>query len=216
MATLGDLRLRVSAKIGLDNNVPGDQQLLDSWINEGVTDVLLRTHCKVLPAQISLAVGQGDYVLDLAILQIVDAYLGSTSLERVRPEEIIDMRKGAGGRSSYAVAGLNLLMLYPTPSSASVLNLYYVPRPLALSASTASPDEIVPEFHKAVEYYALMQAADYDDDESSEQGRRYSDEYEKWIRLIRVAMDKRGGNELPKFKVGASTPVRTHPSQDLW
>ena len=83
-------------------------------------------------------------------------------------------------------------MVYPTPASAGTITVYGVPRPATLSASGSSPDEIPLEYQKAVELFALGEAADYDDDETSAQGSRYREEYEKWIRWIRTAHEQEG------------------------
>lgn len=199
---LTTLRSNVTSVLGLDNTVSGDQTLLDNKINEGYTDVLLRTHCKVAKATMTLTVGSGDYTLDTGILTTIDVYLTSTGtdycLERATPPEILAARRNSSSNIPYryAVAGANLLMLYPTPSTADTLTIYYVPRPTALTAGTDTPSDVPAEQHKLIEWYALWRMADYDDDGSSQQGERYRGMYEGGLREFRRLIQRKGGSRL--------------------
>jgi hypothetical protein len=223
MATLAQFRSRVQAKIGLDATASGtDEVLLDSWINEGVTDFLLQTQCKVISATMTMIVGTSDYTLDTAILVIKDVYITSgsdlTGLEQWSPYELLARRRANTTQSSpataYAVMGGNLFLVYPTPSAADVITLYYVPRPVTLSAGGDTPSEIPVEFHKAVEYYALAQAADYDDDASSAQGLRYRDLYLSEVGKARKYLNVKGNARLPRAVVGRRRLVS--PRNDVY
>lgn len=195
MTTLAQYRTRIAAKIGTDTTAAGlDETLIDAWVNEGATDFLLRTRCKVESGTTTLAAGQYDFTIDTDILLIQDCYLSGTTqnypMTQVTVHELLAMRQSlvntAIGPLYYAVAGSNLFMVHPTPTAASTITIYYVPRPVTLSSGSASPDEIPAEFHKAVEFYALAEMADYDDDASSAQGERYRQEYEKWVGKARA------------------------------
>ena len=224
MTTLAQYRTRISAKLGLDTTAGGlDETLIDSWINEAITDFLLQTSCKVQPATMTLTAGTADYTLDTAALLIKDIYVtsaGSTyGFEEVTMAQMIELRRRSSTSGSpsrfYAVSGGNLLMVYPTPSAADVLTLFYVPRPAALSVTSASPDEIPVEYHKAVEYFALAEGADYDDDQTSAQGQRYREEYERWVMKARKYLNRKGNVRLPKIQVGPTWAGRTSRSQDV-
>lgn len=201
----------------------GDQGLIDGWVNEGVTDFLLRTRLKVSPATMTLTSGEDDYTLPTGILQIIDLYTtsggNSYRLERVTPFEILELRRASGSTDSparrYAVAGSNLLMVYPTPDAADTVTLYYVPRPATLSSGSDTPSEIPSEFHKAIELFALAEAADYDDDQTSAQGQRYRDEYEKWVQRARRAVTLKGGSRLAPTQVGRRRFVPHDSSADF-
>lgn len=133
--------------------------------------------------------GTGDYTLDTGILTIKGIQWsnsgGSYSQpERVSPEEILRYRAFANALTSatpaaaYAIAGANLLMVYPTPSTADTITIYYVPRPATLSAGSDTPSEVPTEFHTAVEQYALWKLAAMSDDSSSGNGEQYRTAYE--------------------------------------
>lgn len=214
--TLAQFRTRIAAKLGLDNTASSaDQSLVDAWCNEGVIDVLLRTSCRVNPATMTLTSGTNDYRLDATVLLVKDAYTTASSqtypFEQVSPDRLLEMRRGNTGTSSptsyYALHGSDLLMVYPTPSAADTLNLYYVPRPTAMSDAAHDPSNAtyggVPvEFHKAIEYFALAQGADYQNDETSAQGQRYTELYEKELRKVTKYVNVKGNTRLPRATVG--------------
>ena len=192
-------------------------------MNQGVTDVLLRTHCKVSSATLTLTSGTEDYTLDTNILRIIDMFVTSDlqdyAMERKTVAEILALRRSVASNTSpsryYAVAGSNLLMVYPTPSSADVVTMYYVPRPATLSTGSDTPSEIPSEFHKLVEWYALSEAADYDDDGSSNVGANYLARYEKGIAEAKAAISRKGGRPARAIpgrrpRIGPSVP-----SQDI-
>ena len=209
MSSLTNFRTEVAAILGLDNSASGDQPLMDIWINEGVADVLVKTRCKVSPFTMALTAGTADYTLSTSVLAIVDLYVAATNgdnflPERVSPSEILRMRLAASSDSpalSYAVAGSNLLMVYPTPSAADVLTGSYVPRPTTLSSGSDTPSEIPTEWHKLVVFYTCWRGADADDDTTSEQGERYRGLYEQGIRELRNAVAKKGGFRLAPAQV---------------
>ena len=208
--TLDDFRTAVSSKLGLDNTVAGDQPLMDTWINRGVSDVLVRSRVKVAVGTMTVTAQSGDYVLPGTILAIEDAYLtsGGTaySFNRVSPIELLDMRRNSVAVSPsqfYAINGSSLLMLYPTPdNSADVITIYYVPRPVTLASGTDTPSDIPIEFHDSVEYFALSQAADYADDSMSQDGARYTAMYETRLKALKKAALQKGGRRLSPAVVG--------------
>jgi hypothetical protein len=172
-------------------------------------DVLLRTSCSVVSATMSETSGDADYTLDAAILRVVawdwkSATSTSNTLipERVSVEELLWRRAypvdTSFPASAYAFAG-NTLMVYPTPSAADTITVYYVPRPTTLSTGSDSPDEIPAEHHIAVEMYALWRLASMNDDQSSGQGERYRLLYEGqdgdtgMLARIRRDVNRKGG-----------------------
>lgn len=233
MATLTDLRLRITSKLGLDNTAGSAEQLLvDSWLNEAVNDVLMETRCYIAAATISLPLAVGDLTLDTSILALNDVYSTSSGnnyqLDRVPPDYILQMRQGSvavsGPLRYYALNGANVLMIHPTPSSVlDTISIYYVPRPTPMTVGTHDPSVntyggIPSEWHKAIELYALWQGGDYADDETSQQGATYFQEYQTWIRRIRQERDRRGGRRMGQIIPGRRrrTPVPHDPSADVY
>ena len=231
MATLAQIRNEVSRVVGLDQTAAGaDETLLDGWANEAVLDILLQTRCYVAVSTTTLTANTGDYTLDTAILHVVDCYLTASStgyrLRQVSPQELLDMRVTSPGAASpatcFAVAGSNLLMLYPTPSTADTLSVYYVPRPTAMSAGTHDPSNttyggIPTEFHRAIVKYVEAEAADYRDDKSSDQGDRYRSDYMVWLGKIRKYVNQKGATDTVPFQVrGMWTPPHDPSTDTGW
>lgn len=225
MATLADFRTRVSAKLGLDNTTSGDQGLIDSWVNEGVVDVVLRSRCKVSRADLALTAGSNDYSIDTDILRVLEMTIASGtqtySMERKTVDEILRLRKAGPGTSParfYAVAGSNMLMVYPTPGANEEITMYYVARPTTLATGSDSPNDIPSEYHKLVEWYALSEGADYDDDTSSGQGSMYLAKYEAGLARLKKSIVLKGGTRLAPARPGRRRMplVPDDPSVDSW
>lgn len=207
--SLAQYRTAISSKVGLDNSTAGDQGLIDLWVNEGVTDVLMRTECRMRSATMTLTAGTNDYTLDTSIMKIYDAYVTVSGiaywLEVCTVDDMLAMRRTTTANVSpaqfYAVGGADLFMIYPTPATADTVNIYYVPRPAVLSVSSDTPSEIPSEFQKAVEFYALREAADMSDDQSSQGGATYQAIYEQWLRRINRWVWMKGNHRLPRASV---------------
>lgn len=223
MANLTALRLRVSRKLSLDQTTGGEEETaVTEWLNEGVVEVLLETHCTVSKGTTALTSGTGDYELDtdiLAVHKIIDS--SNVPLERVTEAEIDEFRRASASGSSsvqrYAVAG-NMLMVWPTPNSAATLTVYFVPRPTPMSTGTHDPSDatyggIPSEYHKGIELYALWQAADYDDDTSANQGDRYFGQYSAWVNKIRKNLKLKGGQRMPGLNTGRRSLRSNDPSR---
>jgi hypothetical protein len=204
---LATFRTLVAETIGLDNSVGGQQTLIDIWVNEGVEQFLLDTHCKVSSTTISLTADTADFTLPSSILAIHDLDVTSSNetfgLTRTTLADIMRMRRASSTSDSptryYTVEG-RLMVLYPTPVGGSI-TVYYVPRPAALSATASTPDEIPAEWHGAVAQWAFHRGADFRDDQSSAQGQRYRDEYDRWVQRCRRGERNVGGRTLPVAKV---------------
>lgn len=219
MSTLTNFRTELASVLGLDNATTGDQPLMDVYLNEGVLDCLVKTHCKVSPLTMTLTSGEKNYTLPSQILVIIDLFTSSQGsdyhFERMTPQEILAMRRNASGSSParyYATSGANLLMVYPTPTAADTLTGIYVPRPATLSAGADTPSEIPAEWHKLVSFYALWRMADADDDASSEMGERYRALYEVGVREARTAVLKHGGTRLAPARIRDRRRVPVNPS----
>lgn len=224
MATLAQFRFRVNRKLGLDSTAAGDDEtLIDSWVNEAYEQILIRTRCKISSADISLTTDEPDYELSTSIMRIVRANISGETrlLEYLNADELARMRLGAstsGTPTRYTVEGGNLLRLYPTPDSALTLQIDYVPRPSALTSSSDVPSSVPTEFHKLIEWYALAEGADYDDDGSSGMGELYRAKYEQGIAEMKKLIAQKGNHRLAPFIPGGRRRRRTflsHPSQDL-
>jgi hypothetical protein len=201
-----------------------DEVEIDRRVNEGVVDFMLRTGIKVQQGNPTLTANEGDYTLDTDILQIIDCYVTSAgqpySLERVSHFELLALRRSQTSTDSpvrrYATMGANLLLVYPTPAASDELTVYFVPRPVVLTAGGDIPSEIPAEYHPAVEYYALSRLASMRDDQTSAQGQRYDEKYEAWVRRAKKTINLMGGSRLAPARVGRRRYVPSSRSADVY
>jgi hypothetical protein len=188
-------------------SVTNEKTTIDDAINVAVQRVLEDTHCYVKETDYTGWDGTSqNYTLDSAILEIVEVQLSSSGvtypLERLSIIDLLERRRQGQTSGSpvryYAMSGANLLMFYPAPGTGDTLVVYNVPVPTALSGSTDDPSTTtyggVPTIlHRAIFYFACSELASYDDDQTSAQGQRYRDWYDKEITRYRMILRKRGG-----------------------
>lgn len=211
MATLTQLRTAIAFELGADNTTSStDQTQIDYRINEGVTKVLQQTHCKVVCADLTMTSGTWKYTLPTSALAIKEVFVTSSGsdyrMERVTTEEIINLRLTDSTSQSpsrlYSVEGSNLLLVWPTPSAADTLEIFYVPQPATLSTGTDTPSEVPSEHHSVIESYALWKLSSAMDDVTSAQGQRYRDDFMNGIAQIKKANRNKGGRRLARATVG--------------
>lgn len=236
--TLGDLRTAVGHELGLDANSDGtgaECTDVDRWINEARDRVLMDTGCYVtaetltvsgLTAVSSLNGAVTDYQLPTEVLEIVGMYMQTSGwnpkLDRVSVPDLIERRRMSLPSGSptqvYAFAGANLLMFWPLPATTDVIELYYIPVPTDLSAASDDPSTLakggIPkQLHKAIEFWACECGASYDDDQTSAQGQRYRDAYDKEITRYKKFLRERGGLRNARAVVNGGGR-RTRPFHD--
>ena len=218
MATLATLRTAVGTKSGMDySNAGFERDLIDFWLNEGVREVLTRTHCYVKCADLTLSNDVWKYDLPaniLALKSIVDTE--SNRVEMVTLDEILDLRRssttGATTNLRVAITGLNLLTVWPTPTQDIEIDVFYVPLPAEMTTTTDDPSVttfggIPTAYHHAIELFALAQASDHEHEGRTQQGRKYTEDFEFYIKkVIRPAVNRMGGR-LPQVSRGRRTRV---------
>jgi len=120
----------------------------------------------------------------------------------------------------YAVLGMNMLVIWPTPTTAAQLDVWYVPRPTAMSSGTHDPSvatygKIPKEFHRAIEFYVLAKAAEYTNDKPSGMGQSYWAQYEAFIHRTALPAQNRMGGRPPRARVGIR-PQRNQGANDVY
>lgn len=148
-STFSDLQNEVINRVRLD--ATADLQKAKDWINQAYVDICVDTEAVQDVADVALSVGTYVYTTDAAVLRIKTAWItradGSETraLQQVSPEQIVDWRQsngtptGDGVVTHYAMMGYNQLVVWPTPTAADELSLFYVGLPTALSDATDVP-----------------------------------------------------------------------------
>lgn len=216
--TLEQLR-RVARKVGMDyTSATTDRDLIDQWANEGVREVLLRSHCYVARADVTTTADEWEYDLSSNIMVIKNIWRDGESdrMVRVTPEEILEFRRtnGTGTASTlrWALGGTNMLMLWPTPTEEYTIDLIYVPRPAEMSDDGHDPSNptyggVPVEFHKAIELWILFNASDHEHEQGTQRGVNYLAQFDEYLkRVVLPAMNRKGG-PLPRARVGRTRPL---------
>ena len=225
MSTFSVLKSNVQQELGLDTTASSDEDvLLGRRLNQAVREFLLDTRCYIASSTFTAVADQKDYDLQtgdfiggtgtnvsvLAIDQLIDS--NNIPLARKNVSEIDEYRRASAttatsGQRNYALDGANLLMLWPTPSTAEVFTLRYIPRPTEMSSSAHDPSDptyggIPAEYHEALEKWTCWWMASYDDDTSSNQGDRYFGQYQLVASKARKWMKRKGGRRQAPVKLG--------------
>ena len=234
MSTFSVLKSNVSKELGLDETASGDEDvLLGRRLNQAVREFLIDTRIYVTTTTFTVGSENGTIDLQsgthmgsdtniLAIDQFVDS--NNVPFERVSVSEIDELRRasstGSAGQRKYALAGANLLLIWPTPTPGDAYTIRYVPRPTEMSSAANDPSSVtyggIPaEYHEALEFWAMWRMASYDDDTSSAQGDRYLGQYQLVVNRARKGAKMKGGRRQTPIRVGrrglfvSSDPSRT-------
>lgn len=226
---LSNLRSAVAFKSRMSTADATELARIDAWLNEAYEDIVLRTHCKVSHGTVQTTANEWRYDLPTAALDILELWVEDADgrrleFERTDAEHLLRLRTAltvddGGALRYFAVEGSNFLLVWPTPSSVVTINLLYVPRPTSMSATADTPSYVPAEHHKALEYYALWQAAQGNHEAISQMGEYYRSLYEGRdgnggiLDRIRTHRRRRGGRSLGPVRLYRPNNV-SNPSVD--
>lgn len=203
-----------------------DLQKVKDWLNQVYAQVCVETEANVVSATMTLTSGSSSYTLPTGVMRIKDMFVtpvgGSqwAPLRAVTLNRMLQMRQSSGGApvvqgsvTHYALLGLSELEVFPTPSAADVITIYYVALPTALSADADVPILQEPYATKILEYGALAEAADFNSDPSESEYRQL---YEVWLGKFRAHLSRRQGNLPAQLEVRGAYWWPPHdPSTDV-
>lgn len=231
---VAEFALRVTHAIGIDaataNSATSQEYTLFlSWLNEAVIQFLRKTKVFKRTAVMAVTAGTGDYTLDSDILAFEDvSYEPATGTQRMLKQidswQIRDMRVLSDTTTEpefYAYEG-QTIMLYPAPrSSSDEIHIVYVPRPAALAATADAPSAtanggIPAEYHTHLESYVKWKAAEHANDQASQNGAVFQQQFEQGVVETRVAEQRKGGMVIGSVNIGRRNwRSRAHPGVDL-
>jgi len=231
----GEVVFEVSRSLGLDDTPvnpdnPGDELILmQRWVNRAITDVLVKTRCRLDEADMSLIAGTTDYRIDDDILAVDEISAPDASgqpymLTEVPNQTITDIlyqdAPQVPGTPSYYYCKGDYLRVAPTPTDGIVLHYFYVPRPTEIPADGTTANDtadlsdgtyggIPSEFHDVVVSYCLWQAAQYDDKgggfyrgHAFAPGSAYQALYQDRIKEIRRELRGKAGRGMHMARIG--------------
>jgi hypothetical protein len=199
-STFTDIQQAVIEKATLDPVL--DLPKTKDWINQVYFQAAVETEAISGEATMSLTAGSGSYALPAQVARIRQMSVqpsGSTvfnaPLILTTLDEILQRRQ-AGQQGSYPQAthytmvGINGFEVWPTPSAADVITIYYVSYPTALSANTDVPVFEEPYASKILEYGALAEAGDFKGDPATGQ---WAADYTDWMGRYRAHLERKRG-----------------------
>ena len=148
--------------LALLNRTDCSNTLADTFIDQSIARAqrVLRIPSMEKTQTYNITASSQSLVLPNDFLEIIDIYHGSTNLTRVPLSKMIEMKSGAeaGTPTKFSREGENLL-IYPYPSSGSVVLNYYA----QFTDMTADTDEndLAKIASDLITYGALSYASDY-------------------------------------------------------
>lgn len=225
-STFADIRAAVIAKARLDSTA--DATRVNDWINQTYADLTIDTQALQREDTITLTAGAASYTMPSAVVrinQIVARQSGQTvygpPLVLISLADMLERRQSDGGTPAtnstpthYTLVGQDELELWPTPSDAGTLLVYYVKQPTALSGDTDLPGIPEPYASKCLEHGALVDAYDYIKDFIAKNQAEQT--YEIWKMKYRQHLVRRKGSQTLQLFAGDTGPVVPHdPSTDI-
>lgn len=191
---------------------------IKQWINRVYTDICVKTEALQESDTITLTANVASYTLPSAVLRINQMVIKQANQSGYNtPLELIDLKTMLRFRQSnaglavtngtamyYSISGQDDLDLFPTPSTADTLLMYYVKTPAVLVNNTDVPAIPEPYATEVIEAGALVHATDYLKDFIS--GYTYRQVYEQKLTEFRQHLSKREGAQTKQFARAA----------DLW
>jgi hypothetical protein len=222
-STFLTLQDNVINKLRLDSTA--DRTKVKEAINRAYYEAVLETEAKVATTTLALVASTSSYSLASTIGRVKRMTLTSGGVEygpliEVSLDQILRWRQQGGGTAiavgtvtHYALLGLDLLEVYPTPQSSGTVNIWHVPFPTALSVDGDLP--IIPEpygtdcLENGGLYYMAVFLKDPD-------ALGFKSDFEVAKQKLRAHLTRKRGAGPEQFEIVGTRPVVPHdPSTDL-
>lgn len=205
-STFQDIQTAVIVKARLDSSL--DLLKVKDWINQAYTQVCVETEANVTSATMTLTSGSASYTFPAGVARVKQMIVkpaGSTQfnppLIRTTLDEILSRRQFGGDTATsgtvisqsthYTLLGINDFEVWPTPSAADVITIYYAAFPTPLSANGDVPVLEEPYGSKILEYGALAQAGDFKGDPATAD---WQASYDTWVAKYLDHLKQKGGD----------------------
>jgi hypothetical protein len=189
-----------------------DRTKVKDWINVAYAQACIECEALQADATVSLTANVASYTLNDPVVRIKWIMARGVAepgygppLREVSHERLMQYRAEAqygvltsGSVQAYAFVGDERLELWPTPSGADTLLVWYVRLPTALAADGDLPVFNEPYASRLLKYGAMIEAAPFVKDLATNDYRAL---YEEWIRKFRVHLNRRSGGGAEQFEI---------------
>ena len=225
-STYLNLQDKVIRRLRLD--ATADRATVKDILNVVYAQVCVETEALQAAATMVVTPNASTYLLPLQVLRIKEMTAGAAGGSSYGPplvqaslDEILKLRQSAqvastnsGTSSRYALIGMNQLELWPTPTSADTLLLYYVYLPVALNVDADVPGLQEPYATQILFYGALAELAD---DMSDPAEINYRQLYDMWMAKFRGHLNRRHSGVSTQLRVvGRQQPVTARDQDVVW
>lgn len=223
-STFADIKTEVIDRVRLDSTA--DASRVSDWVNQIYAEVCVETEAVQTVATMTLTANTAVYTLDTGLLRIKQMYVTPSGQGQSRPlvptslEQIFEWSASNGAAATntgsvthYAVFGTQNIQVYPTPSRADVITIYYVKLPTALSAAGDVPVLQEPYVSNCLVEGACFQAAMFLKDPDA---LLYKQNYDQAVRSLRAHLRRKEGSMTRQFRVTrAGSGIPHDPSTDV-
>jgi hypothetical protein len=196
-STFADIQQAVIEKATLDPVL--DLPKVKDWLNQVYFQAAVETEAISGEATMAMTAGVGSYVFPAAVARIRQMAVqpaGSTQFSAplilTTLDEILQRRQSGQSAQAthYTLVGINGLEVWPTPSAADMITVYYVSYPIALSAAGDVPVFEEPYASKILEFGALAEAGDFKGDPAT---AGWAADYTDWMGRYRAHLERKRG-----------------------
>lgn len=165
---VGEIKTRVKRQFGDESGVQITNADILRWINDGQLEIVRKTECLEGLATTVTTVEDESYSVPTEFIRIERVTYDGNRLQEITMEKLDELypnrdSSDVSGEPEYYYLWSRNIWLYPAPSSAKSLAIYYIKIPNELSADEEDP-EIPVTFHNAIVRYCLAQAKELNEE----------------------------------------------------
>lgn len=166
---VSEIAARIKRQFGDESGVQVTDEDILRWVNDAQKEITRIQSLLETQATTTVISGQNEYSLPLDILMLRSIRLGGQKIRTLSLQEAEEYIPGfddettwATGTPEVAWIWANNISLYPIPTSAGTLKVYYTRVPVEVTAMIDSP-ELPVKYHPRIVEYCLAQAYEMDE-----------------------------------------------------
>lgn len=175
LLTVANIASRVRRQFGDSAGILLTDAAFIDWINDAMREIVLDNDLLKIRSTSTTLANQSNYGLPADILRFLSVSFDGQAIEEISLQEARRQVPNLDNAATFAVGTPqsywqygNEMFLYPAPSSAKTLTLYYNRNPTLVTVVGDTP-ELPARYDNRLVEYCLAQAAEMDDDDAKAQ-----------------------------------------------